>query len=64
MEIDLLRWGTELNIMIIAEIAFSLECHILLDMIKGNTRSSSNSWIDICIIFDNSDIIYILKVQF
>jgi hypothetical protein len=35
MEIDLLRWGTLLNIiMIIAEIAFSLECHILLDMIN------------------------------
>ena len=35
MEIDLLRWGTVLNIMmIIAEIAFSLECHILLDMIN------------------------------
>ena len=35
MEIDLLRWGTVLNIMmIIAEIAFSLKCHILLDMIN------------------------------
>ena len=35
MEIDLLRWGTLLNIiMIIAQIAFSLECHILLDMIN------------------------------